>query len=691
MTNNREDGVDISVTTARSPERPINTPDQDKLERRGFIARLCHAVIDRNTKKATGAIIGITGPWGSGKSSILNLLDQYIKADYPDAIVVRFDPWLISGRNDLISEFITELIAELRQAPNGKQRFKKTITKLVGYGNTLTPLADLLPYGGAVKDALKIAKDHFDRDKSVHEQRHDLIDTLSEISAPIIVLIDELDRVEDEEIRIVAQLVRAIADFPGMSYILAYDVERVIRALAGSEKLEKGRAYLEKIVQLQVPLPVLIDDEIHRLIEADLDDLCAAGLIPSNRLSIERYVGLRGLLVPRLIATPRDAKRLTATFRTLLYMLSGEVDWIDLMGYCALLVKAPLTVEQIKRDPDAVVDDPTSVGEMIARASEPKTGIEAVLVRVNPEHEGGEGVQSLLAFLFPRLSDDRVGRRYGHRDPTSICKMRPLLTMLRLDLVPGFYSREEIVKTFSRSPDDLAAFLRESYQQNRIGNFLAKLGDMSADLRGMDQQSFWPGVGRFLRKPDSEFLSAYSSMHEIVRLFAVTFFQITGKAARALFLDLLTENEVELTGSLMRSHLFHYGLFGHTRSDRDVFLEGNETETIARDVSAKYRQQHLEGRFFWSLWQFNPVYTMLDTGAWDDTCRTRLKEFLIDPKALDALTLLFYGEGFTTGRETISKIVDLHEYLQSVEERLGATDLHASVRVALEKAKDLPT
>lgn len=693
MTHNGEDGVEISVTPARSPERPINTPDQDKLERGEFIARLCHAVIERNKKKATGAIIGITGPWGSGKSSILNLLDHYIKADYPDAIVVRFDPWLISGRNDLISEFIAELIAELRQAPNGKQRFKTTITKLVGYGNTLTPLAGLLPYGEVVTGALKIAKHHLDRNKSLHEQRRELIDALSEISAPIIVLIDELDRVEDEEIRVVAQLVRAIADFPGISYVLAYDVERVIRALAGSEKLERGRAYLEKIVQLQVPLPILMDDEIHRLIEADLDDLCAAGLIPTNRLSIERYTGhrgLRGLLVPRVIATPRDAKRLTGSFRALLHMLSGEVDWIDLLGYCALLVKVPLTVEQIKRDPDAVVDDPTSLHEMIARGSEREKGIEAILRRVNPEHEGGTEIQRLLAFLFPRLSEDRVGGQYGERDPASICKMRPLLTTLRLDLVPGFFSRDEIIKAFSRSPDDLAAFLHESYQQNRIGNFLAKLGDISADLSSLDQQLFWRGVGQFLKKPDSEFLTAYSPMNEIVNSFSKVFFKITGKAAHTLFSDLLRDGEVELTGLLIRVHLFRHGLFGNRHSEGDVFLEREETEVIARDVSTNYRKQHLGGRFLWSLWHPNPIFTMLNIGVWDDACKARLQEFLADPKAVDALTLMFYGGSWAIGRDTVSKIVGLDEYLGSVEQRLGASDMHPSVRVALEKAKDSP-
>jgi predicted KAP-like P-loop ATPase len=174
-------------------------------------------------------------------------LDDYIKANYPEAIVVRFDPWLISGRNDLISEFIAELIAELRQAPDGKKRFKTAITKLVGYGSTLSPLADLVPCGAVVKGALKIAKDHLDRSESLHEQRRDLIDALSEVSAPIVVLIDELDRIEDGEIRIVAQLVRSIADFPGISYILAYDVERVIQALAGSEKLREGGRIWKKL------------------------------------------------------------------------------------------------------------------------------------------------------------------------------------------------------------------------------------------------------------------------------------------------------------------------------------------------------------------------------------------------------------------------------------------------------------
>jgi energy-coupling factor transporter ATP-binding protein EcfA2 len=681
--------ADMEERLQHSPERPIGIPEEDKLERGGFITRLCDAVIRRNAKKATGVIIGITGPWGSGKSSILNLLDSHIRETHPDAIVVRFDPWLISGRNDLISEFFAELIAELQQKPDGKQRFKAAIGKLVNYGHTLSPLVSLVPYAGtALKDSLKQAKDHLSREKSLHQQRRELMAALAEVNVPIVVLIDELDRIEDEEIRIVAQLVRSVADFPGISYVLAYDAERVIRALAGRDaKIERGRAYLEKIVQLQFPLPVLLDNELWGLIEADLDRLCDEGLIPGSRTSIERYTGLRGLLVPRLIATPRDVKRLTSAFGTLARMLGAEVDWIDLLGFCALLVKAPLTAEQIKRDPDLIVDDPTSVDEIVARASDEKAAREGLLEHLNPDGEGGTAMRRLLAFLFPRLSDDPASRRYDRRQGTSICKMQPLLTTLRLDLVPGYFSRETVLDLFNRPASDVTAFLQGNYAADRIGNFLAKLGDTGEELATISQEAFWHGVVAFLRKPDAELLGAASPMHEIVREFGAIFFKITGTAARSLFRDLLAHGDVELTASLLRSHIFHYGLFGHNPSNRIAFLERSETEQIGRDTASNYREQHLAGRFLWTLWGFNPVYTMVDSGVWDDACRDRLKEFLADPRAIDALTMMFFGATYGTGRDFIGKLVDLDEYLAAVDRRLAAGDLHESVRLALDKAK----
>jgi uridine kinase len=694
MTSTRKADKTVAIPL-QSPDRPINGPEEDQLERGGFIGRLCSAVIDPDTTKATGVIVGITGPWGSGKSSILNLLDIYVRKQHPDAVIVRFDPWLVSGRNDLISEFIAELIAELRRKPDLRERLKSTISKLVNYGATLRPLAEFVPYSAAIKGALEIAKARLDRSEGLHEQRDNLIDALSKVPSAILVLIDELDRVEDEEIRVLAQLVRSVADFPGISYVLAYDAERVMRALAGAEGLERGRAYLEKIVQLQIPLPVVMDNEIFRLVEQDLDTLSATGLIPSGRGEIKRYVELRNLLIPRLISTPRDVKRLTGTYSTLLRMLVREVDWIDLIGFCALLVKAPLTAERIKGDPDLVADDPTSIDEIVSRASDSTARAEIILNRINPENENesGPAIRRLLAFLFPRLSDDRIGRHYDQRDnAVGISKMRTLLTALRLDLVPGFYSREQVLKTFALPSVDLASFLRDSYRNDRLGHYLQKMTDLAGELCLLDQRPFWQGVGQFLKKPDDDFILSYSPMREFVQSFAAAFLKVTGKASHALYLDLLEQEEVELTSSLMRSHIFHHGLFGHTPSGRggDIFLDSGESEAIASDLSAKYRGQHLHGRFLWSLWEWNSLYTMLDTGAWDNDCRLRLKQFLTDHEGVDALTLMLFGGRIFTGRDSISKMVDLDYYLECVDSRLDEGDLDESVRVALERAKNPP-
>lgn len=99
MKTKHEAGQNAAAAAAGALDRPIERPTEDKLERERFIERLADAVIAGNSK-ATGVIIGITGPWGSGKSSILNLLANHISETRPEAIVVRFDPWLISGRND---------------------------------------------------------------------------------------------------------------------------------------------------------------------------------------------------------------------------------------------------------------------------------------------------------------------------------------------------------------------------------------------------------------------------------------------------------------------------------------------------------------------------------------------------------------------------------------------------------------
>src|SRR6185437_3494949 len=99
------------------PERPIQSKEDDALSRDQFVRRLTNALINPQTKKSSSVVIGVTGPWGSGKSSLLNLVREHIKATYSDAIIITFDPWLVSGRNDLIYQFLGEVLATIKSEP----------------------------------------------------------------------------------------------------------------------------------------------------------------------------------------------------------------------------------------------------------------------------------------------------------------------------------------------------------------------------------------------------------------------------------------------------------------------------------------------------------------------------------------------------------------------------------------------
>ena len=151
--------------TSFVPERPITREQEDALDRREFVQRLARSLIDQGTGKATGVVVGVTGPWGSGKSSILNLLHLHIRSDeqYPGAVIVRFDPWLVSGRDDLIIQFFSQLTATIGSTPSLTEKGEAVVDNILTYGARLAPVANyFLPGAGtATKSVVDLVKHVF--------------------------------------------------------------------------------------------------------------------------------------------------------------------------------------------------------------------------------------------------------------------------------------------------------------------------------------------------------------------------------------------------------------------------------------------------------------------------------------------------------------------------------------------------
>jgi ABC-type polysaccharide/polyol phosphate transport system ATPase subunit len=93
-----------------APERPIQSNTEDALERGPFVRRLADALVNAQTNKATGVVIGITGSWGSGKSSILNLLREQIEATRPSALVIHSTHGLSPAATTSSPRFLRSLL-----------------------------------------------------------------------------------------------------------------------------------------------------------------------------------------------------------------------------------------------------------------------------------------------------------------------------------------------------------------------------------------------------------------------------------------------------------------------------------------------------------------------------------------------------------------------------------------------------
>jgi predicted KAP-like P-loop ATPase len=328
-------------------ERPIETEGDDRLLRQGFVARLLGALIEPEGR-ATGIVLGLSGPGGSGKSSILNMVAELSEARHPAAIVVSFNPWLAGSRNGLIHAFFAEVTAALEASAKKPgctqaERLKGLAQTIFKFGKRIAPAENVwFCDGGAAAAGLDTLRQSLPGGDTFRRMRAELSRELDESETDIVVLIDEIDRLDDRDITVCAQLVRAVADFQRFSYLLAYDADRVAPAL-GKGDIERGRAYLEKVVQLQVPLPAVLPRQIRRIVDARFHELIDEPDEHRQRLS-----QLLGILVPAILGTLRDAKRTLAGFEVLYRLLCFEVDEVDLLGWAAIQAKYP-DVEQVLR------------------------------------------------------------------------------------------------------------------------------------------------------------------------------------------------------------------------------------------------------------------------------------------------------------------------------------------------------
>ena len=110
------------------------------------------------------------------------------------------------------------------------------------------------------------------REESLYEKKMDLSDKFLRLSRPVVVFvfIDDIDRLEREEVFEVLRLIRNTADLNNTIYLVAYDKEYVTTVLE-EKNIKDAASYLEKIFPVEVHLPKVEDNLIWETLYGDLN------------------------------------------------------------------------------------------------------------------------------------------------------------------------------------------------------------------------------------------------------------------------------------------------------------------------------------------------------------------------------------------------------------------------------------
>lgn len=461
----------------------------DLLNRRNFaqsIAKLLERVSNE-----VGLVMSVEGEWGSGKTSVLTMLEELLTEDTTprSPIVVHFNPWLVGDRDALLRQFLAVITKEVALADHtgdGKKIAKKLIAYSKGF-DLLKLIPGAEPWASIAKSVMESVGNTTEsiaeyKTPDIEERKQELEKALSKYPTRIIVLIDDIDRLFPAEVFEMIRIVKAVGDLPNIGYVLAWDSSYVSLAL---EKLNvpHSERYLDKVVQVRLPVPPLSYSMRMAIMEQGLRNLPKDALKEyfhdsEERLPLAFHHGLSDL-----IETPRDVVRLYDIVQTIEVGLRGEIHLADIIVLAAIMIKAPLVYELLSKSPEAFVGRRPGGRNFFNKEEEliqshAKARNDAIDSSTSPR-----ALRELIEWLFPKvcIGEDRFGFSAPSFTEGHIGHPDRLLVALQLCM-----RRDDVslvsVQQYLTKPEKRAGVIKTLHVDSCV-DFLQKLGDMAKGLK----------------------------------------------------------------------------------------------------------------------------------------------------------------------------------------------------------------
>ena len=255
-------------------------------------------LIDNYPLDYTGSI-AITGSWGAGKTSYVNVLEGMLENDKENYIFVRFEPMKCERPELIQAAFFDQLEEALSPYRSGFSRYFRHYKELIGavdnkYAKFATTLFSL----------------------TQEEERQRIERAIQILHRRIVVFIDDVDRLERNELVQIFRLVRFNAKFNNLVFLLAMDKTKV-DAVMGSDG-----DFSDKFAEVEFYLPVQDPNKVWNFVTSNIE------LENQDQASMFKNDKTLAQFTQHCLPTMRDAKRFVNSFMLRFRLMAKSKEYV---------------------------------------------------------------------------------------------------------------------------------------------------------------------------------------------------------------------------------------------------------------------------------------------------------------------------------------------------------------------------
>lgn len=485
-------------------DTPIEEESDDLLSRTRFCSMLSKSLLEYHDPASL--VIGLLGSWGSGKTSLLNIVISNIQESSCDErpVVLRFNPWNFTSVDQLLQQYF-RMLADVLTGSRDK-KLSDIGSLMSDYGDSLDAIPHVgKAFGRGAGFFGRYIKQHTLHGADISRQRNELIKKLQEQKRKIIIAIDDIDRLTNGEIQLIFKLVSSVSNFPNTIFLLSFDKSIVQNALKDFQG-DEGAAYLEKIIHVEISVPPISQEQKRKVFSYFFSPLLEkkSSLFPNMVFDQEYWYQISDHVFG-MIDNIRDIKRLYNALLIKVNMIGDEVNFADLVMITLLEIKHRQFYSWMKdhqfelTSPQAYHSAQVTGNQTAAQKIHAKFLEEFIQFEPGISPKECDEILSIMfpvyrkasMYFLPDKSDLIRKQRIGHQDKFS----RYFMLSLDDNQIPRCIVRYAVA---SSSAADIIDLMKKSAEMHSSDDLIAEVkalaGDLNKERKEVLLKAFIPGI-----------------------------------------------------------------------------------------------------------------------------------------------------------------------------------------------------